>query len=167
MLVHQIWKKLNWTYIQSKKVALFLTSLCVVLVLVHLRMQDCSQVPVAHACNPGYSGGRDQEDCGSKSAWANSSVRPYLEKPFTKIGLVLWLKVRALSSSPSAAKKQQQKRCMIAESCGRCVSSFVRSHQSAFHGGCTILHSTSSDKSSCCSTSSQHLVTSLFWIVAF
>jgi hypothetical protein len=39
---------------------------------------------VAHACNPGYSGGRDQEGCGSKPAWANSSTRPYLEKPFTK-----------------------------------------------------------------------------------
>jgi hypothetical protein len=34
------------------------------------------------------------------------SVRPYLEKPFTKIGLVEWLKVKALSSSPSTAKKQ-------------------------------------------------------------
>jgi hypothetical protein len=25
-------------------------------------------VPVAHTCNLGYSGGRDQEDCGSKPA---------------------------------------------------------------------------------------------------
>jgi hypothetical protein len=33
-------------------------------------------------------------------------VRPYLEKPFTKIGLVEWLKVKALSSSPSTTKKQ-------------------------------------------------------------
>jgi hypothetical protein len=29
-----------------------------------------SQVLVAHACNPSYSGGRDQEDCGSKPARA-------------------------------------------------------------------------------------------------
>jgi hypothetical protein len=28
---------------------------------------------VAHACNPSDSGGRDQEDYGSKPAWANSS----------------------------------------------------------------------------------------------
>jgi hypothetical protein len=28
---------------------------------------------VAHACNPSYSGGRDQEDLGSKPAQANSS----------------------------------------------------------------------------------------------
>jgi hypothetical protein len=31
-----------------------------------------SQVPVAHACNPSYSGGRDQEDCSLRPGWANS-----------------------------------------------------------------------------------------------
>jgi hypothetical protein len=31
-----------------------------------------SQVLVAHACNPSYSEGRDQEDPGSKPALANS-----------------------------------------------------------------------------------------------
>jgi hypothetical protein len=35
------------------------------------------QAPVAHACNPSYSGGRDQEDPGLKPAGANSSARPY------------------------------------------------------------------------------------------
>jgi hypothetical protein len=29
--------------------------------------------PVAHTCNPSYSGGRDQEDHGSKPAQAKSS----------------------------------------------------------------------------------------------
>jgi hypothetical protein len=33
-------------------------------------------------------------------------MRPYLEKSFTKIGLVEWLKVKALSSSPSTTKKK-------------------------------------------------------------
>jgi hypothetical protein len=66
-----------------------------------------SQALVAHACNPSYSGGRDREDCGLKPAQANSSARPYLEKPFTKIGLVEWLKVKALSSSPSTTKKKK------------------------------------------------------------
>jgi hypothetical protein len=33
--------------------------------------------------------------------------RPNLEKPFTKIGLVEWLKVTALSSSPSTKKKKK------------------------------------------------------------
>jgi hypothetical protein len=32
-------------------------------------------------------------------------MRPYLEKPFTKIGLVEWLKAKALSSNLSTAKK--------------------------------------------------------------
>jgi hypothetical protein len=54
---------------------------------------------VAHACNPSYSGGRDEEDHGSKPDRGNSSVPPYLKKPFTKIELVEWLKVKALSSS--------------------------------------------------------------------
>jgi hypothetical protein len=46
---------------------------------------------VAAVCNPSYSGGRDQEDCGLKPAQADSSSRPYLEKPFTK-RLVEWFK---------------------------------------------------------------------------
>jgi hypothetical protein len=56
-------------------------------------MVEMCWVPVAHACNPSYSGGRDQKDSGSKPARANSFTRPYLEKPFTKIGLVEWFKV--------------------------------------------------------------------------
>jgi hypothetical protein len=37
-----------------------------------LKTKNPGQVPVAHVCNPSYSGGRHQEDCGSKSAWVNS-----------------------------------------------------------------------------------------------
>jgi hypothetical protein len=33
----------------------------------------CSREPLAHACNPSCSGGRDQEDQCSKPAWANRS----------------------------------------------------------------------------------------------
>jgi hypothetical protein len=47
-------------------------------------------VPVAHAYNPSYSGGRDREDCSSKPARANNSQDPFSEKPFTKKGLVEW-----------------------------------------------------------------------------
>jgi hypothetical protein len=36
---------------------------------------------VTHACNPSYSGGRDQEDRCSKPAWANSSQDPTLKNP--------------------------------------------------------------------------------------
>jgi hypothetical protein len=59
---------------------------------------------MVHAYNPSYPGGRNQEDHGSKPAQANSSTRPYLKKPFTEIGLVEWLKVKALSSSPRTTK---------------------------------------------------------------
>jgi hypothetical protein len=48
---------------------------------------------VAHTCNPSYSGGRDQEDHGSKTAQGNSPRDPHLEKRFTKKGLVEWLKM--------------------------------------------------------------------------
>jgi hypothetical protein len=34
-------------------------------------------------------------------------VRSYLGKPFTKVGLVEWLKVKALSSNPSTEKKKK------------------------------------------------------------
>jgi hypothetical protein len=51
---------------------------------------------VAHACNPSYSGGRDQEDCSLKQAWVNSFLDPILKKPITeKKGLREWLKVYA------------------------------------------------------------------------
>jgi hypothetical protein len=59
---------------------------------------------VSHACNPSHSGYRDQEDYGLKPARTNSS-RPYLEKPFTKIGLVEQLKVKALNLRPSTENK--------------------------------------------------------------
>jgi hypothetical protein len=39
---------------------------------------------VTHACNPSYSGGRDQEDLGSKPAWANSLQDPISKIPITK-----------------------------------------------------------------------------------
>jgi hypothetical protein len=55
-----------------------------------------------------------------KPGWANSS-KDYLKKthhktkkkkkkPITKIGLVEWLKVKALLSSPSTAKKKRKRK---------------------------------------------------------
>jgi hypothetical protein len=41
-------------------------------------------VLVAHAYNPSYLGGRDQEDCGSKPAEANSSWEPIFKNPSQK-----------------------------------------------------------------------------------
>jgi hypothetical protein len=36
-------------------------------------------------------------------------MRPYFEKLFAKIGLMEWLKVKALSSSPSTNKKKRER----------------------------------------------------------
>jgi hypothetical protein len=61
---------------------------------------------VAHTSNPNYLGSRDQEDCSSKPARANSSRDPISKKKkITKKGMVAWLKVKALSSNPSTKKK--------------------------------------------------------------
>jgi hypothetical protein len=42
------------------------------------------QAPVAHTCNPSYSGGRDQEDQSSKPTQANSLQDPILKKTHHK-----------------------------------------------------------------------------------
>jgi hypothetical protein len=73
----------------------------------------CSWAPVAHACNPRYSGGRDQEDHGPKPARANSLQDSISRIPNTKTGLVEQLKQQecllskreALGSSLSAVEK--------------------------------------------------------------
>jgi hypothetical protein len=46
------------------------------------------RVPVAHSCNPSYSGGRDQEDLSSRPAWANCSQDPISKNTQPKKGLV-------------------------------------------------------------------------------
>jgi hypothetical protein len=74
---------------------------------------------VAHACNPSYSGGRDQEDRSSKPAGANSSRDPISKKNkkrITKIGLVKWLKVsrwRPRVQTPVPPKKKTNKNNLL------------------------------------------------------
>jgi hypothetical protein len=67
-----------------------------------------SWVPVAHACNLSYSGGRDQEDHGSKPVLTNSMQDPISKTTHHKKGLAEWLK--ALSSSPRTTKKKKKKK---------------------------------------------------------
>jgi hypothetical protein len=73
--------------------------------------RNSSQVPVAHACNPSYLGGRDQEDCSSKPAQANSLQDPISNPPQNRVEGVpqvvehLPSKCEALSSDPTTAKK--------------------------------------------------------------
>jgi hypothetical protein len=44
-------------------------------------------VPVAHTCNPSYSGGRDQEEQGMKPAPGKQFKRPYLKSTQYKKGI--------------------------------------------------------------------------------
>jgi hypothetical protein len=55
---------------------------------------------------------RRQRSGGSrfKASPGRQFSRPYLEKPFTKKGLVEWLKVKALSSNSSTAKNNNKKK---------------------------------------------------------
>jgi hypothetical protein len=76
---------------------------------------------VAHACNPSYSGGRDQGDRGLKPAWAKSSwdpisknaslgkefMRPYLQKTLHKKGLTGVAQGRGLEFRPQYHKKKK------------------------------------------------------------
>jgi hypothetical protein len=73
-----------------------------------IRCED-GQAPVAHACNPSYSGGRDQEDRGSRPPRKIVPRDPYSKKPFTKKGLVEWLKVVSEFKPQYCSKKK--KRC--------------------------------------------------------
>jgi hypothetical protein len=71
---------------------------------------------VAHACNPSYTGGRDQEDHSLKPARANSSRNPISKKPFTKKKKKGWWwsgSRWALSSSPTPQKKKATDQVLI------------------------------------------------------
>jgi hypothetical protein len=52
-------------------------------------------------------GGRDQENLSSILARGKISEDPISKIPFTKIGLLEWLKVKALSSIPRTVKKKK------------------------------------------------------------
>jgi hypothetical protein len=69
-----------------------------------------SGVPVVHACNPSYSGGRDQEDHGWKPAQAN--LRNLIWKiPITKrTGRVLQDKGPEFKLQYSKKEKKKKKR---------------------------------------------------------
>jgi hypothetical protein len=57
------------------------------------------QAPVAHACNPSYLGGRDQEDYGLKS--------PQSKYPTQNRTSAVAQVVEHLSSNPSTTKKKK------------------------------------------------------------
>jgi hypothetical protein len=80
-------------------------------IILFINILFLSQVLEAHTCNPNYSGGRDQENHGSKPVQANSSGDPVLKKHVTKraggiaqVVVYLSSKCEALSSNRSTTK---------------------------------------------------------------
>jgi hypothetical protein len=72
-------------------------------------VQILSQMSVAHACNPSYSRGREQEDHCSKSAWANSSRNPILKKNLRENRVGGVLQGEGPEFKPSYCKKKKKK----------------------------------------------------------
>jgi hypothetical protein len=71
-------------------------------------------VPVAHACNPSYSGGRDQEDQALKPAWANSLQDPILKKnPSQKKGWWSGSRYRPWVQAPVLQTNKQNKQTKL------------------------------------------------------
>jgi hypothetical protein len=68
-------------------------------------------MPTAYTYNPSYS------EAEIRRITVRSQPRQIVcktlsqEKPITKIGLLEWLKVQALSSSPSTAEKKKKNYC--------------------------------------------------------
>jgi hypothetical protein len=90
-------------------------------VIFNYRKKNRSQALLTHACNPSYSGARDQEGHSSKPAWTNSFQDPILKKPSQKKkgggvdGVVQVIKClpskpEALSSNYSATKKKKKEK---------------------------------------------------------
>jgi hypothetical protein len=70
---------------------------------------------MAHACNPSYSGGSDQEDHGSKPDQANSSYNYFFplgkKNDKKRTGRVtILVRAPALSSNPSATQTTTTKK---------------------------------------------------------
>jgi hypothetical protein len=63
-----------------------------------------------HTCNPSYLGDRDQEDHGSRSAWAKRDILSQIIKRAGVAQVVDCLpsKHKALSSNPSTEKKRKE-----------------------------------------------------------
>jgi hypothetical protein len=70
---------------------------------------------VAHTYNTNNSAGIDQEDLGSKSAWANNLQDPILKKPFNKKGLVECQDIGPVFKPQYHKKKKKKKKFRISD----------------------------------------------------
>jgi hypothetical protein len=69
------------------------------------KLKNCQ---VAHACDPSYSGGRDQEDPGLKPGRANNSRDHILKKSFTTKGWWSGSRCRPWVQSPVPQKETEK-----------------------------------------------------------
>jgi hypothetical protein len=67
-------------------------------------------VPVAHTCNPGYLGGRAQEDGSLKPTWANSSRNTALKKIHQKKGWWSGSRCKPVFKPQYCKKKKKKKK---------------------------------------------------------
>jgi hypothetical protein len=75
-----------------------------------MKERSPSQALVAHGCNPSYSGGRDQEDWGSKPAQANSLWDPVSKKSIINKEWKNGSRCRSWVQTPVQQKKKKKKK---------------------------------------------------------
>jgi hypothetical protein len=66
----------------------------------------------AHACNPSYSGGRHQEDCGLKPAQANSLQDPIWKNTSQQQGWWSGSRCRPCVQTPVPQKRKKERKKM-------------------------------------------------------
>jgi hypothetical protein len=67
-------------------------------------------MPLVHACDSSYSEGRDQEDCGSKPAWTNSSGQPISKKNPNTLKKDWWIGSRCTENKNFQGGKKKKLR---------------------------------------------------------
>jgi hypothetical protein len=77
-----------------------------------LKVPGLSWELVAHTHNPSYSGGRDQEDHGSKPAWANSFWDCILKNLVIKKGLWSGSRCRSCIQASISQKRKKNPRSL-------------------------------------------------------
>jgi hypothetical protein len=87
-----------------------------------IKKKIAGRAPLVHACNPSYSGGRDQEDHGQKPAQADSSRDPILKNPSQKYRSGGVVQGEGPEFKPQYRKKKKKKKKKLpAELCSGVV----------------------------------------------
>jgi hypothetical protein len=98
-----------------------------------------SWAPVAHTCNPSFSGGRDQEVLSSKPAWANNSGDPISNTTQNRAGVMdqvgkcCLASVRSWVQIPIPPKKKKWQNVLTMFIVALCVSVFFFQYMFVFY----------------------------------